>query len=152
MTPSEAIAQACAEIRATLSRLEASQRPSDVRQGSKEGAPTEAPTADPRLSFRDGTVCYWEVGTTKNGRPRARVGIEWRRPTSGETEREYFDCYEMKAVEKVDPLNKGDRVQLTLKPWQDKFIVTGITVVQRSELRRVSVPASSIEGLDEIPF
>ena len=145
MTSTEALA----EIRAILSRLEASQKPAPVAQG--QGAPVkpDAATADARLSFRDGTVCYWEVGTTKAGTPRARIGLEWS--SSGEAVKEYWDWYDLKAAEAVDPLNRGDRVQIVLKPWKDKHIVNGITVVSRADLKRVPFPTSVGEA-DEIPF
>ena len=145
MTSTEALA----EIRAILSRLEASQKPSPVAQG--QGAPVkpDAATADARLSFRDGTVCYWEVGATKAGTPRARIGLEWN--SSGELVKEYWDWYDLKAAEAVDPLNRGDRVQIVLKPWKDKHIVNGITVVSRADLKRVPFPTSVGEA-DEIPF
>jgi hypothetical protein len=38
---------------------------------------------------------------------------------------------------------------LTLKPWNDTHIVSAVTVVERSELKRISLPAAD---LDEIPF
>lgn len=141
--------EALAEIRAILSRLEASQKPAPVAQG--QGAPVkpDAATADGRLSFRDGTVCYWEVGATKAGTPRARIGLEWN--SSGEAVKEYWDWYDLKAAEAVDPLNRGDRVQIVLKPWKDKHIVNGITVVSRADLKRVPFPTSVGEA-DEIPF
>ena len=104
---------------------------------------------DARLSFRDGTVCYWEVGATKAGTPRARIGLEWN--SSGELVKEYWDWYDLKAAEAVDPLNRGDRVQIVLKPWKDKHIVNGITVVSRADLKRVPFPTSVGEA-DEIPF
>ena len=145
MTSTEALA----EIRAILSRLEASQKPLPVAQG--QGAPVkpDAATADARLSFRDGTVCYWEVGATKAGTPRARIGLEWN--SNGEAVKEYWDWYDLKAAEAVDPLNRGDRVQIVLKPWKDKHIVNGITVVSRADLKRVPFPTSVGEA-DEIPF
>jgi hypothetical protein len=145
MTSTEALA----EIRAILNRLEASQKPSPVSQG--QGAPVkpDAATGDSRLSFRDGTVCYWEVGTTKAGTPRARIGIEWNQ--AGNLQKEYWDWYDLKAAEAVDPLGKGDRVQIVLKPWKDKHIVNAITVVSRADLKRVPFPSSLAES-DEIPF
>ena len=141
--------EALAEIRAILSRLEASQKPAPVAQG--QGAPVkpDAATADGRLSFRDGTVCYWEVGATKLGTPRARIGLEWN--NAGELVKEYWDWYDLKSAEAVDPLNRGDRVQIILKPWKDKHIVNGVTVVTRADLKRVPFPTSVTET-DEIPF
>jgi len=143
MTPSEAIAQ----IRAILSRLEAPQSPAADPGGQSAPVKPEAATGDSRLSFRDASVIFYEVGKTKSGRDKARIGIEWK-STSGRV-REYYDCYDMKVVEAFDPLNKGDRVQLTLKPWNDTHIVSAVTVVERSELKRISLPAAD---LDEIPF
>lgn len=145
MTTTEALA----EIRAILNRLEASQKPAPVAQG--QGAPVkpDAAAADGRLSFRDGTVCYWEVGITKAGTPRARIGLEWN--NAGEVVKEYWDWYDLKAAEAVDPLNRGDRVQIILKPWKDKHIVNGVTLVSRAELKRVPFPTSVTEA-DEIPF
>jgi hypothetical protein len=94
-------------------------------------------------------VCYWEVGTTKAGTPRARIGIEWNQ--AGNLQKEYWDWYDLKAAEAVDPLGKGDRVQIVLKPWKDKFIVNAITVVSRADFKRVPFP-TSVDESDEIPF
>lgn len=157
MTPSEAIAQARREILAALDRLEASQGRPATDPGRKAPAVpeavSEAPAAsgDPRLSFRDGSVRYWSVGTTKAGTPSARLGLEWSRGTKdGDRESvvEYFNCFDQSIMQACDPLNKGDRVQIHLKPWRDTFVISAIKVVSRAELK--TVPAADFDG--EIPF
>lgn len=157
MTPAEAIAQARREILAALDRLEASQGrlASDPARKAPAvpNAVSEEPAAsgDPRLSFRDGWVRYWKVGTTKGGTPSGRLGLEWSKGTKdGDRENvlEYFNCFDENLMHQVDPLNKGDRVQIHLKPWRDTFVISAIKVVSRAELK--TVPAADFDG--EIPF
>jgi hypothetical protein len=152
----EAIAAARREILAILDRLEASLgRPaSDPARKAPPlpEAPDGAPAApvDHRLSFRDGRVRYWAVGTTKSGTPSARLGLEWSRGTKDgdrESVLEYFNCFDAGVMQSVDPLNKGDRVQVNLKPWKDTFVVVAIKVVSRAEVRTVPM-ADDVE----IPF
>ena len=157
MTPAEAIAQARREILAALDRLEASQSRLAADPGRKSPGIAEpaqeasAASTDPRLSFRDGWVRYWKIGETKGGTPSGRLGLEWSKGTKdGDRENvlEYFNCFDQSILEACDPLNKGDRVQINLKPWRDTFVISAVKVVSRAELK--TVPAAEFDG--EIPF
>jgi hypothetical protein len=157
MTPAEAIAAARREILAILDRLEASQGRPSVDPARKAAPIPNAPDglpaapADHRLSFRDGSVRFWEVGETKGGTPRGRLGIEWTRAgKDGDREAvlEYFNCFDSGVMSSVDPLNKGDRVQINLKPWKDTWVVVAIKVVSRAELKTYATPSEDVE----IPF
>lgn len=104
----------------------------------KETRPA-APAAVPGERTVEVEVGYWKVAETKTGKPMGSLS------PAGDGERVYWKVFDEKILNAVDPLLKGERVRVTLKPWNDTHTVTAITRLDRQ------VAAKGIDA-DEIPF
>lgn len=106
----------------------------------KETRPASAPVAVAGERTLECEVGYWKVADTKSGKPMGSLS------PAGDGERVYWKVFDEKLLNAVDPLMKGERLRVTLKPWNDTFTVTSITRLDRQ------VGASKGIDADEIPF
>lgn len=136
-----------AALRAAIAMLEdGAPKAAAAPRVERRPAPSEPPaTDDERRTFRAGLVRYWKRGETRNGREKARIGIEWRQ--NGETGVDYYDCYDPTVLAQDDP-PIGAEVQAVCKPWKDTFLVVQLTVMGPPLSAN---PTCGFEP-DEIPF
>lgn len=119
----------------------------EIEKGGKH-APAPAPAAEPPSQFGARTVeCevgYWNVGQTKKGTMMGSLS-----PRSDDGEAVYWKCFDEKVLTKVDPLSKGEKVRVTLVPWQDTHKIVDIV-----RLSAAAAPERRSTGItvDEIPF
>ena len=85
-------------------------------------------------------VGYWQVKDTATGKPMGKLGY-----TDEAGERIYLPCFDEKVPLAVDPLQKGETVELVTKPWRDTKAIVSIRRVQGAA-RPTGIVA------DEIPF
>jgi hypothetical protein len=98
-----------------------------------------APAAVPGERVVEIEVGYWKIAETKTGKPMGSLS------PAGDGERVYWKVFDEKLLHSFDPLQRGERLRVTLKPWNDTFTVTAITRLDRQ------VAAKGIDA-DEIPF
>lgn len=119
----------------------------EIEKGGKH-VPASVPAAEPASQFGARTVeCeigYWTVGLTKTGKTMGSLS-----PRSQDGEDVYWRCFDEKLMAKVDPLAKGDRVRVTLVPWNDTHRIIDIV-----RLSAAAAPERRSTGVtvDEIPF
>ena len=111
----------------------------------KEARPARAPAAETRPASADSRVVevevgYWKVAESRSGKPMGSLS------PAGDGERVYWKVFDEKILMANDPLTKGDRVRVTLKPWNDTFVV--------ERLERLDRQIAAHGGIDagEIPF
>ena len=109
-----------------------------IEQGGKQSAP---PAAAPQKAAVQGNsvagvVAFWDVKQRDNGKTMASLKLQ-----SGER----FVCFDGDVISRIDPLMRGDKVVLSLKPWVKKDGTT--------EMLLVGVTKGS-QGItdDDIPF
>jgi hypothetical protein len=119
----------------------------EIEKGGKH-VPAPAPAAEPPSQFGARTVeCevgYWKVGPTKTGKTMGSLS-----PRSADGEAVYWKCFDENVLAKVDPLNKGEKVRVTLVPWNDTH-----RIVEIVRLSAAAAPERRATGItvDEIPF
>lgn len=96
-----------------------------IEQGGKQSAPPAAPAAraQPAGNGVAGVVAFWDVKTRDNGKTMASLKLQ-----SGER----FVCFDGDVIARIDPLMRGDKVVVSLKPWTKKdgtteMLLTGVT-------------------------
>lgn len=141
-------AEIIAALRAAIALLEdGAPKAAAAPRVERRPAPSEPPaTDDERRSFRAGRVRYWKRGETRNGREKARIGVEWR-DAKGETVVDYYDAYDPKVLEAEEP-EIGAEVQIITKPWKDTHVVIGMTIIGPP---LTANPTCGFDA-DEIPF
>lgn len=95
-----------------------------IEMGGKQAAPA-APVAraQPAGNGVAGVVAFWDVKQRDNGKTMASLKLQ-----SGER----FVCFDGDVIARIDPLMRGDKVVLSLKPWTKKdgtteMLLTGVT-------------------------
>lgn len=96
-----------------------------IEQGGKQSPPPAAPAARAQVAGIGvpGVVAFWDVKTRDNGKTMASLKLQ-----SGER----FVCFDGDVIARIDPLMRGDKVVLSLKPWTKKdgtteMLLTGVT-------------------------
>lgn len=109
-----------------------------IESGGKHQAPPvqQAAPAARQGNGVAGVVAFWDVKQRDNGKTMASLKLQ-----SGER----FVCFDGDVISRIDPLMRGDKVVLSLKPWTKKDGTT--------EMLLVGVTKGS-QGItdDEIPF
>ena len=119
----------------------------EIEKGGKH-VPWAVQDAEPPSQFGARTVeCevgYWKVAPTKTGKPMGSLS-----PRSADGEAVYWRCFDENVLAKVDPLNKGEKVRVTLVPWNDTHKIVDIV-----RLSAAAAPERRATGItvDEIPF
>ncbi len=119
----------------------------EIEKGGKH-VPPPVQDAEPPSQFGARTVeCevgYWKVGPTKTGKTMGSLS-----PRSADGEAVYWKCFDENVLAKVDPLNKGEKVRVTLVPWNDTH-----RIVEIVRLSAAAAPERRATGItvDEIPF
>ena len=111
-----------------------------IEMGGKQSAPAvpaHAPAPAPKSGDGvAGVVAFWDVKQRDNGKTMASLKLQ-----TGER----FVCFDDKVIQRIDPLHRGDKVVVSLKPWTKKdgtteFLIAGVT------------KGSGGIDADEIPF
>lgn len=96
-----------------------------IEQGGKQNPPPAAPAvrAQPAGNGVVGVVAFWDVKQRDNGKTMASLKLQ-----SGER----FVCFDGDVIARIDPLMRGDKVVLSLKPWTKndgttEMLLTGVT-------------------------
>ncbi len=124
-------------LRAAATRLDAIGNTTSTP--TLEAPPSAAPASAPNRSespappgTQRGLCTFWEVGLTLKGRPKGRLGLQWRE--NGQVKREFFSTYDEKLLARIDPVPKGVPVDVTLKQWNDTFVIEDVVVRRDREV------------------
>lgn len=107
-----------------------------IEMGGRQAAPSAPAAAAPTSDGVAGIVAFWDVKQRDNGKVMASLKLQ-----SGQR----FVCFDEKVIQRIDPLQRGDKIVVSLKPWTKKdgtteFLIAGVT------------KGSGGIDADEIPF
>lgn len=95
-----------------------------IEMGGKQSPLPAQPAAEkPTSDGVAGIVAFWDVKQRDNGKVMASLKL-----ASGQR----FVCFDEKVIQRIDPLNRGDKIVVSLKPWTKKdgtteFLIAGVT-------------------------
>lgn len=123
-------------LRAAATRLDAignttSTTPLQAAPAAPASAPNRSESPAPEGTLR-GLCTFWEVGTTMKGKPKGRLGLQWRE--NGQVKREFYSTYDERLLCKIDPVPTGVPVEVTLKPWNDTHVIADVVVRRDREV------------------
>ena len=113
-----------------------------IERGGQQSAPPAQQASQEPSTPGDGfagTVAFWDVKVRDNGKPMASLKL-----STGER----FVCFDEKVISACDPLIRGDKVVVSLRPWTKK---DGETVMLISGVTKGGAKRGAITA-DEIPF